>query len=101
MKITNCEEVKQLSDALLKNMSVVIRGKDEVIKKVVVSLLSGGHILLEDIPGTGKTTLAKALSQSVSFLAIFENGDVLADFVQAAQRNNFQFFSQFVVILLS
>lgn len=66
MKITNAEEVKVLSDSLQKNISSVIRGKSDVIQKVVVSLLSGGHILLEDIPGTGKTTLAKALSKSIS-----------------------------------
>ncbi len=62
----NTTEVKKLSDSLIQNISTVIRGKDEVIKKVVVSLLANGHILLEDIPGTGKTTLAKALSQSIS-----------------------------------
>ncbi len=66
MEITNCIAVKALSDALQKNMAGVIRGKDEVIQKVVVSLLSNGHILLEDIPGTGKTTMAKALSKSIS-----------------------------------
>lgn len=66
MKITNSAEVKILSDSLQKNIAAVIRGKDEVIQKVVVSLLSNGHILLEDIPGTGKTTLAKALSKSIS-----------------------------------
>lgn len=66
MKITNPTEVKSLADSLQKNISTVIRGKDEVVQKVIVSLLSGGHILLEDIPGTGKTTLAKALSKSIS-----------------------------------
>ena len=66
MKVTNAAEVKALAESLLKNISTVIRGKDEVVQKVIVSLLSNGHILLEDIPGTGKTTLAKALSKSVS-----------------------------------
>lgn len=66
MKIKDVSDVKALSDTLRNNMSTVICGKDAVIEKVIVSLFAKGHILLEDIPGTGKTTLAKALSQSVS-----------------------------------
>ena len=41
----------------------VIRGKDEIIKNVMAAILSGGHILLEDVPGVGKTTLALAFSR--------------------------------------
>lgn len=44
----------------------VVRGKDNVIDMVLCALLSGGHILLEDIPGVGKTTLAVALSRSLN-----------------------------------
>ena len=44
----------------------VIRGKDTIIDMVLISMLAGGHILLEDIPGVGKTTLAVALSRAVS-----------------------------------
>jgi MoxR-like ATPase len=47
-------------------MGKAIKGKNVVIFKVVAALLSGGHILLEDIPGVGKTTLAVALSKTVS-----------------------------------
>lgn len=43
----------------------VIRGKDDVLDMVICTLLAGGHILLEDIPGVGKTTLAVALSRSL------------------------------------
>lgn len=43
----------------------VVRGKDDVIDMVLCTLLAGGHILLEDIPGVGKTTLAVALSRSL------------------------------------
>ena len=44
----------------------VILGKAEVIENLVIALLSGGHILMEDVPGVGKTTLAKALAKSFS-----------------------------------
>ena len=47
------------------NIQRVIVGKDDIINKVLSAVLSEGHVLLEDVPGTGKTTLAKALSISL------------------------------------
>ncbi len=44
-----------------------VKGKDEIIDKVLAAMLAGGHILLEDIPGVGKTTLAMAIAKSMSF----------------------------------
>lgn len=44
----------------------VIRGQSSAIRRVLACLVSGGHILLEDVPGTGKTTLAKALAQAIA-----------------------------------
>ncbi len=61
----NGTEMKNVTAALRNNMEKVIVGKEEVIDKVILSLFCAGHILLEDIPGTGKTTLAKALSKSI------------------------------------
>jgi MoxR-like ATPase len=43
-----------------------VRGRDEVIEMIIVAMLADGHILLEDYPGSGKTTLAKALGDSIS-----------------------------------
>lgn len=43
-----------------------VKGKDQVVEKVLATMLAGGHILLEDIPGVGKTTLAMAIARSMS-----------------------------------
>ena len=50
---------------LVKNISEVIVGKEEQIIKAVITLLAQGHLLIEDVPGVGKTTLAKAIAQSI------------------------------------
>ena len=47
------------------NLCHVIRGKDPVIEMVLVALCSNGHVLIEDVPGVGKTTLAKALARTI------------------------------------
>ena len=47
------------------NMAKVIQGKDDVIHHVLIALMSDGHVLLEDVPGVGKTKLAQALARSI------------------------------------
>jgi len=59
------ERIQRISAAICKNIQKVIYGKDDKIRLIVAALLSGGHVLLDDIPGTGKTNLAKALSLSI------------------------------------
>ncbi|MBC7194502.1 MAG: MoxR family ATPase [Caldisericia bacterium] len=53
-------------DILLKNISKVIVGKDDVIKKAIITLIAGGHLLIEDVPGVGKTMLAKSIAKSIN-----------------------------------
>lgn len=50
---------------ILENLKKVIIGKDDVLEKVLIALLARGHLLIEDIPGVGKTTLVKALAKSM------------------------------------
>ena len=50
---------------LFKRVSTVVLGRDEVIELVLIALIADGHVLLEDYPGSGKTTLAKALGESI------------------------------------
>jgi MoxR-like ATPase len=58
-------EVARRAQHIAANVATVILGKDEVIRACVVALLAGGHIIIEDYPGVGKTLLAKALARSV------------------------------------
>src|SRR6185436_8734383 len=55
---TDIGAVRKLEDAI----ATIVKGKPEAIRAAVVSLLARGHLLIEDIPGVGKTTLARALA---------------------------------------
>lgn len=57
--------MKRRTDEILAEINKVILGKEEEIKKVLMAILAQGHILLEDVPGTGKTTLANAFAKTL------------------------------------
>ncbi len=59
------EEVARQAAHIVASVASVILGKDEVIRACVVALLAGGHLLIEDFPGVGKTLLAKSLARSI------------------------------------
>ncbi len=73
------------------HVSKVIVGKDEVVDKLLIALMTSGHILLEDVPGTGKTMIAKAVAKSVhcDFKRIQFTPDLLP-----SDLSGIQFFNQ-------
>src|SRR5574337_795914 len=84
---------------LRSSIATVIKGKDEAIQLAIIALLARGHLLIEDVPGVGKTTLAQALARSFncSFQRIQFTSDMLPSdvigvsvFNQASQQFEFK-----------
>jgi MoxR-like ATPase len=59
------QDIRSVANRIIDNVSTVIVGKNQAIELVVVALLSNGHVLIEDVPGVGKTSLAKTIARSV------------------------------------
>ena len=59
------QDIQSVANIIIDNVSTVIVGKKQTIELVVVALLSSGHVLIEDVPGVGKTSLAKTIARSV------------------------------------
>ena len=56
---------QEIYQAISSNINLIIRGQEQAIRMLLAAFISGGHVLLEDVPGTGKTTLAKTLAKSI------------------------------------
>lgn len=57
--------VQEIAARIVQNVEQVIVGKSEAVERIVLGLLCQGHVLIEDVPGVGKTTMAKSLARSV------------------------------------
>ncbi|MCY7344126.1 MAG: MoxR family ATPase [Pseudonocardia sp.] len=91
-------EVAEMAGRIATNVQRVIIGKQDVVRVALVTLLSGGHLLVEDVPGVGKTTLAKALARSidcsvsrVQFTPDLLPGDITGMSIFNRQTSEFEF----------
>ena len=90
--------LSQFAETLIRNVETVIVGKHEQIEQVLIAMLCGGHVLIEDVPGTGKTMLARAVAASMglSFNRVQCTPDLLPNDITGVsifnqQSNGFEF----------
>ena len=105
MAYTN--ENQQLMQKLSGEISKVIKGKGEAVQLILTALLAQGHVLIEDVPGVGKTTLAMALGKAtgLSFRRAQFTPDVMASDITGftmfnREENRFEYRSGLVIYCL-
>ena len=88
------EKIKEILDQI----ETVIVGKNEVMERILMAILAGGHVLMEDVPGVGKTTLAKALARlvdadfrRVQFTPDLLPADIIGTNIYSPKEGSFQF----------
>ncbi|HVF18615.1 MAG TPA: MoxR family ATPase [Mycobacteriales bacterium] len=93
-------EAAAAAQALVTNVETVIRGQRQAVESAVIALIAGGHVLLEDVPGVGKTMLGRSLAKSVSgaFKRIQGTPDLLPSDITGStvydgQRHAFDFIA--------
>jgi MoxR-like ATPase len=92
------EELKSALERIHANVAHVIKDKDEIIRLLLTALVSDGHVLMEDVPGVGKTVLAKALAKSIQadfkriqFTPDLLPADVTGSYIFNQRTNEFEF----------
>lgn len=97
-KVDNGVSPSEQARRLIGNIASAFLGKEEVITRAVLTLLAGGHVLVEDIPGLGKTLLSKAIAKSLSadfkriqFTADLLPSDITGVTVYSPERHEFSF----------
>jgi MoxR-like ATPase len=91
-------ERREKLDRLQRNIERIIKGKTEVVKKALIAMLAQGHLLIEDVPGVGKTTLAHLLASSIScsfqriqFTSDLLPSDILGVSIYDPKKGEFEF----------
>ncbi len=93
------EQAMETARRLEKSVGQVMRGQEETVRRVLATMAAGGHVLLEDFPGTGKTTMAKAIAASIGtenfsriqFTPDLLPSDILGVSIFDPQQQNFEF----------